>query len=132
LSHYRIAVATNGNEGLEDVVSKVFGRTRTFTILDVVDEKIEEVTVLENPGASYKYGAGPIVVKMLVDKSVDVVLAYVLGFGAAGLLKQHSIKHIPIKPNMKVGEATKEAIQRIKEERTNEVRREYQKTNQTI
>jgi predicted Fe-Mo cluster-binding NifX family protein len=124
LNHYRIAVATNGNKGLEDVVSNVFGRAKTFTILDVVDQKIEGVTVLKNPGASYKYGAGPIVVKMLVDKGVDVVLAYVLGYGATGLLNQHCIKHIPIKPNMKVGEATREAIQRIKEESINEVRRE--------
>ena len=118
MNHYRIAVATNGNKGLEDVVSNVFGRAKTFTILDVIDEKIDGMTVLENPGASYKYGAGPIVAKMLLDKGVDVVLAHVLGFGAAGLLNQHSIKYIAIKPKMKVGEAIREVIQRIKEEST--------------
>ena len=116
MNKYRIAVATNGNDGLEDVVSNVFGRAKTFTIVDVVDEKIKEVTVVENPGVSYKHGAGPIVAKMLVDKSVNFVLAYVLGFGAAELLKQHNIKHIPIKPNTKVGEAAKEAIRKLKEE----------------
>ena len=112
----RIAVATNGNKGLEDVVSNVFGRAKTFTIVDVLNEKIKGVTVVENPGRSYKYGAGPIVAKMLVDKGVDFVLAYVLGFGAAGLLKQHNIKHISIKPNTKVREALREAIQKLKEE----------------
>jgi len=52
---------------------------------------------------------------MLVDKGVDLVLVYVLGFGAAGLLKQHNIKHISIKPNTKVGEALREAIHKLKE-----------------
>ena len=112
----RIAVATNGNDGLEDVVSNVFGRAKTFTIVDAEDEKITGVTVVENPGVSYKYGAGPIVAKMLVDKGVDLVIAYVLGLGAAGLLKQHNIKHIAIKPNTKVGEAAREAIHKLKEE----------------
>jgi predicted Fe-Mo cluster-binding NifX family protein len=116
LKEYRIAVATNGNAGLEDVVSNVFGRANTFTIVDVLDEKIKGVTVVENPGGSYKYGAGPIVAKMLVDKGVDFVLAYVLGFGAAGLLKQHNIKHIPIQPNTKVEELLRETIRRLEEE----------------
>ena len=109
-------MATNGNDGLEDGLSRFDGNKNTMCIVDVVDEKIKDVTVVENPGVSYKYGAGPIVAKMLVDISVDVVIAYVLGFGAAGLLKQHNIKHIPIKPNMKVEETVREAIRTLKEE----------------
>ena len=112
----KIAVATNGNNGLEDVVSNVFGRAKTFTIMDILNEKIKRVTVVENPGGSYKYGAGPIVAKMLVDKGVDFVIAFVLGFGATELLKQHNIKYIPIKPNTKVREALREAIRKLKEE----------------
>ena len=106
----RIAIATNGKDGLEDVVSTVFGRAKTFTIVNAEDEKIKSVTVVENPGLSYKHGAGPIVAKMLVDKDVDMVIAYVLGLGADDLLKQHNIKHIAIKPNTKVEKATREAI----------------------
>ena len=110
MDKHRIAVATNGNDGLEDVVSNVFGRARTFTIVDTEDEKIKGVTVVENPGASYKYGAGPIVAKMLVEQNVDLVVAYVLGMGAAGLLMQHNLKHIAIKPNTKVEKAAREAL----------------------
>jgi predicted Fe-Mo cluster-binding NifX family protein len=47
------------------------------------------VIVLENPSVSIDRGAGPIVAKMLVDKGVNLVLAYVLGSGAAGILKQN-------------------------------------------
>jgi len=114
LANLRIAVATNGNDGLEDVVSKVFGRAKTFTIVDVEDEKIKGITIVENPGVSYKYGAGPIVAKMLVDNGVNMVIAYVLGFGAEGLLKQHKIEHVPIKPNIKVETAVREVIRKNK------------------
>ena len=112
----RIAVATNEKNGLGDVVSKVFGRAKTFTIVDAEDEKIKCVTVVENPGLSYKHGAGPIVARMLADKDVDMVIAYVLGLGADELLKQHNIKHIAIKPNTKVENATREALRIQKEE----------------
>ena len=112
----RIAVATNGKDGLEDVVSNVFGRAKTFTIVDAEDDNIKGVTVVENPGVSYKHGAGPIVTMMLADKDVDVVIAYVLGLGADELLKQHNIKHIAIKPDTKVEKAIREALRIQKEE----------------
>ena len=115
LDTHRIAVATNGNDGLEDVVSEVFGRAKTFTIVDAEDEIIKCVAVVENPGASYKYGAGPIVAKMLVEKDVDLVVAYVLGMGAAGLLTQHNLKHIAIKPNTPVEKAVRAALHMNKE-----------------
>ena len=111
----RLAVATNGKKGLEDVVSNVFGRAKTFTIIDAEDENITDVRVLENSAVSYHHGAGPIAVKMLVDKGVDVVIAYVLGLGADELLKQHNIKRIAIKPNTKVEKAIREALRIQKE-----------------
>jgi len=116
LVNLRIAIATNGKDGLEDAVSNVFGRAKTFTIVDVEDGKIKGATIVENAGLSYKHGAGPIVAKMLVDKNVDVVIAYVLGLGADDLLKQHNIKHIAIKPNTKVEKAIREALRIQKEE----------------
>ena len=111
----RIAVATNEKNGLEDVVSNVFGRARTFTIVDSEDEKITSVNILENSAVSYHHGAGPIAVKMLVDEGVEVVLANELGIGASELLKQHNITIIPVKPGTNVGEATKKALRTYKE-----------------
>lgn len=106
----RIAVATNEKNGLGDVVSNVFGRAKTFTIVDAEDEKITGVTILENSAVSYHHGAGPIAVKMLVDEGVEVVLANELGIGASELLKQHNITIIPVKPGTNVAEATKKAL----------------------
>ena len=106
----RIAVATNEKKGLDDVVSNVFGRAKTFTIVDTDDEKITGVTILENSAASYHHGAGPIAVKMLVDEGVEVVLAHELGIGASELLKQHNITVMSVKPGTKVGDVTKKAV----------------------
>jgi len=78
---HRIAVATDGKKGLEDTVSNVFGRARTFTIVDVEDEKIIGTSVMENPALPYKHGAGPIAIKMLIDDGVEIVLAKELGVG---------------------------------------------------
>jgi len=115
LKKLRIAVATNGKSGLGDSVSKVFGRAKTFTIIDTEDGKITNVTMLENSAASYHHGAGPIAVKMLVDEGVEVVLANELGIGASELLKQHNIAVIPVKPGTNVADATRKALHTYRE-----------------
>ncbi len=106
----KIAVATNEKKGLDDIVSNVFGRAKTFTILHTEDKKILGVTILENSATSYHHGAGPIAVKMLVDKGVQVVLAYELGIGASDLLKQHNITVIPVKPGTTVQDAAEKIL----------------------
>lgn len=115
LKSLRIAVPTNGHNGLDDVVSNVFGRAKTFTIVDIENERVKINSIIENPGVSYKYGAGPIVAKMLVDNDVNLVLANILGCGAEGLLKQQNIEYISIKPNIKVDNVIKEVIKTKKE-----------------
>ena len=106
----RIAVPTRAHEGLDDVVSEVFGKAKTFTIVDVEDGKVMNVQVIDNPAASYDYGSGPIASKTLVDLKVDFVVAGELGPGASGLLEQHKIKRLPAKAGMKVGESVEEAL----------------------
>ena len=110
----RIAVATRGHGGLEDVVSEIFGRANTFTITDVDDGEIKDVKVLQNPAVSYKHGAGPIVVKMLVDSGVNVVLVAELGPGASALLEQHDVIRVTVKPGSSVGETIRNALVEIK------------------
>jgi predicted Fe-Mo cluster-binding NifX family protein len=106
----RIAVATDGKEGLEDVVSNVFGRARTFTIVDAEDEKIIGVSVMDNPALSYNHGAGPIAIKTLIDNGVEMVIVKELGIGASEILKQHKIDCIQAKPGTNVGDAAKRAL----------------------
>ncbi len=112
----RIAIATDGKDGLEDVVSNVFGRARTFTIVDAEDEKIVSLSVIENPALSYSHGAGPIAIKTLIDDKVEVVISNELGVGASELLWQHSILYVQAKPGTNVGTAVKEVLHTLNKE----------------
>jgi predicted Fe-Mo cluster-binding NifX family protein len=109
-----LAVPTERYNGLEDVVSEVFGKAKTFTIADVEDDKVGNVLVIENPASSYKHGSGPIVVKKLADLGVDLVLAAELGPGASELLKHHNITTISVRPHTRVSDSIKEALSKSK------------------
>jgi predicted Fe-Mo cluster-binding NifX family protein len=111
----KIAIPTKRQGGLEDVVSDVFGRANTFTILEVEKGAIKSVKVLENPAASYAHGAGPIVVKMLIDSEVNMVLAAEFGPGASELLEHHKITMILVEANIAVAKAIKEALSKLSE-----------------
>ena len=111
LEKIRIAVPTNEYKGLEDTVSEVFGRAKTFTIVDVREKVIQNVEVLDNPAASQKQGVGPIVTKMLGEAEVNIVAAGEVGPGASTLLEIYNIKKISVKPGIQVAEAIKEALQ---------------------
>jgi len=116
MGRVRIAFATNKKKSLKDSISKVFGRAQTFTVIDAEGERITELRILDNPAKTYQHGAGPIAVKMLADEGVEVVIANEVGIGASELLKQHNIEHVSVKPNTKVGEALRIAIDKLKEE----------------
>ena len=109
-----IAVPTKRHDGLEDVVSEVFGKAKTFTIVDVEDGKVKGVRVVDNPAATYQYGAGPIVVKTLLDLKTNLVVTAELGPGASGLLEQHSIRTVLVRPNTKVADSIAEALSKPK------------------
>jgi predicted Fe-Mo cluster-binding NifX family protein len=110
----RIAVPTKAHEGLEDVVSEVFGKAKTFTIVDVEDGEVEKVQVIDNPAASYEYGAGPVAVKTLADLKVNLVMSGECGPGALNLLEHYKITQFSVKRNTKVTDSIKEALSKLK------------------
>jgi predicted Fe-Mo cluster-binding NifX family protein len=109
----KVAIPTEGEKGLGDVVSEVFGRSRTFTIVDLEEETISDVHVVENPTVSYKHGAGPIVVKMLVDMEVNVVMSREFGPGALTLLEQHNVKTVKVKSGVLVSEVINKDLKKL-------------------
>jgi predicted Fe-Mo cluster-binding NifX family protein len=111
---FRIAIPTKGKEGLKDVVSEVFGRSNTFTIVDVEEGEIKNVKVLENPAVSYKHGAGPVVVKMLMDCGVNVAFSAEFGPGVSTLLDQHSVTRVTVPAGTIVSESTKNALPKVR------------------
>jgi predicted Fe-Mo cluster-binding NifX family protein len=110
----KIAVPTKAYAGLEDIVSEVFGKAKTFTIVDVENGQVKKVRVIDNPAASYDYGSGPVAVKTLADLKVNCVMAAELGPGASGLLDHHHIAKVSAKPNTKVADVIKENLTKLK------------------
>jgi predicted Fe-Mo cluster-binding NifX family protein len=110
----RIAVATHGKAGLKDEVSEVFGRSKTFTIIDVENGYIVESWVIANPAFSYEHGAGPIAVKELVDNEINLVISSELGPGASSILKHHHITAVTVKAGTTVSEAVENALKEMK------------------
>ena len=110
----RIAVATHGKAGLKDEVSEVFGRAKTFTIIDVENGYVVESSVIKNPAFSYEHGAGPIAVKELVDNEVNIVISSELGPGASSILEHHHIVMVSVKAGTEVSKAIESALKETK------------------
>jgi len=110
LRKVKVAVPTKDHSGLEDEISEVFGKAKTFTIADIENGKIVSVQIIDNPASSYVHGSGPIVAKMLADLKVNIVLVAGIGPGASELLDHLQIKKILVKPDMKVIETIKKNL----------------------
>ena len=110
----KLAIPTKGSEGIEDVVSDVFGRAERFTIIEIRNGSIANVEVVDNSAALYKHGAGPIVVKMLADMSVTAVAAREFGIGASTLLDQNNIKKFKVNTGIPVREAVETVLKKQK------------------
>ena len=109
----KLAIPTEGEKGIKGKVSEVFGRAKTFTIVEILGDSVNNVEVVENPAVSYKQGAGPIAVKMLVDLGVTVVAAREFGPGASALLEHHNVGMVTVKPGMIVDEVVKDVLKGV-------------------
>ena len=78
--------------------------------MEVEDKEIQALKVVENPALSYEHGAGPIAVKELVDKKVDLVIASQFGYGASSILAQHNVTVVFAEAGTKVGKAVEDAL----------------------
>jgi predicted Fe-Mo cluster-binding NifX family protein len=106
----RLALPTKGDRGMRDVISDVFARAATFTLVDVVDGEVKNVKVEENTASALKQGTGPLVTKTLKENGVEVVVAGELGSGARTLLEMSGIRTVQVDPGVKVKDALDEAL----------------------
>jgi len=105
-----VAVPTEGDRGIRDRVSGVFAKAPYFTFVEVVGGKRTGVTVEENEASGLSQGTGPLVMKNLKDKGVDVVLAGDIGPGAKTLMEIGGIGLSRIEPGTRVSEAIRRYI----------------------
>lgn len=87
-----MAATTKG--GLDDLVSEVFGRCATFTMVDVEGKEIKGADVVPNQFAGGTGGVGIQVAQMAVKEKVRAVLAGRFGPNATQVLEQAGIEMV--------------------------------------
>ena len=102
----RIGIVTNGYKGLNDELSEVFARASTITLIDmdIKTKNYKIVEILKNEAVDFSHGAGPILIKTLIDKGVDIVVGPNIGVGTQELMKEKKIRFLKFKPGIKVSE----------------------------
>jgi predicted Fe-Mo cluster-binding NifX family protein len=106
-----IAVPTEGDRGIRDRVSGIFAKAPFFTFVEVIDKQRGEINVQENEASKLAQGTGPIVMKNLKDRGVDVVLAGEVGPGAKTMMEMSGIRLWKIEAGTKVSEAVSRYIE---------------------
>ena len=106
----RLAVPTKDVGGMETTVSDVFGRAKTFTIIDINGKEIEKVKVIRNSATTFKQGAGPIAVKTLTDEGVNAVVATEFGPGVSTLLELLNVTMVKVKRGISVADTVQQIL----------------------
>jgi len=85
---------TTGKGGIDDVVSQVFGRSQTITIVNVDEssKNIDDVSILASPGANLGGGAGIETARFMVSQGVNAVISGNYGVNSGGILTQAGIR----------------------------------------
>lgn len=106
-----IAIPTEGDRGMRDRVSGIFAKAPFFTFVEVIDSRRGEISVQENEASKLAQGTGPLVMKNLKDRGVDVVLAGKMGPGAKTLMEISGIRIWKIEAGTIISEAISRYIE---------------------
>jgi len=110
LAKEKIVVATQGPGGLDDYVSPVFGRCPTYTIVDIENGKITNVSVQQNPAMMSPMGAGIQAAQTIANLGANVAIAGNFGPNAFTALTSLGIKVIAGVMGIKVKDAVERYI----------------------
>ena len=106
----RVMVATQGSGGLDDIVSPVFGRAPSFTIVEAEGSRIDLVEAFRNPYMGGFWGGGIQIAQMAASKGVKAVIAGSVGPNASSTLAQFGITAITGYSGLTVKEAVSQAL----------------------
>lgn len=102
-----IYIAATNRGGVDDQVSPVFGRARTFTVVEVEDGKILGASVVDNPFQGAPGGAGIRAAQFVAEKHPRAVFAGNFGPNVAEALAQAGIAMVPV-----TGLTVREAVEK--------------------
>ncbi len=103
----RVAVASRGLGGLDDVVSEVFGRSPYFALVDIERARVKTAKSIKNMAAGRQHGAGPLICTRLSRLGVNVVIAGNFGPTVSDILKEAGIQSVTATPGTKVDDAVR-------------------------
>ncbi len=101
----KILIPTQGNGGLDDIVSPVFARAPSFTIVEVEGKEIKKTEVETNTAASGFGGVGIQAAQFAANKGVNVIITGSIGPNASMVLSQAGIQVVTGFQGMKVKDA---------------------------
>ncbi|MFC1505595.1 NifB/NifX family molybdenum-iron cluster-binding protein [Thermoproteota archaeon] len=108
----RIAIASKGFNGLDDIIPDVFGRAPAFTIIDMEDNIVKNIKTEKNLSYELAHGAGPLICTKLIKLDTNIVIASEFGPTVSSILKEAQINQIKAKPGTKVKDAIKEFLKK--------------------
>ncbi|MCD6484508.1 MAG: dinitrogenase iron-molybdenum cofactor biosynthesis protein [Candidatus Odinarchaeota archaeon] len=91
----RIAFATQGAGGINDIVSPIFGRCPTYTIVEIDNGQIINTKVIQNYAGGAIRGAGIQAAQIIASEGVTTVVAGSFGPNASMALGSMGIRMIP-------------------------------------
>ena len=92
-----IAVPSNGDGGLSEMMNSRFGRCPSFTLVTVENGEIIAVKTVPNPGARDMGSAGIHAAEIIGSNNTNVLIAGLIGPNAAKTLEPLNVKvfHAP-------------------------------------
>ena len=102
---FKVAIACEGNGGLDDVVSPRFGRCPAFTIVTIENGAVKNVEVMPNQAVYAARGAGIAAVQALASRGVNIIAAGRFGPWASSASAQFGIQLLIVPPGMRVRDA---------------------------
>ncbi len=107
----RVAVAAEGPEGLDAIVSYTFGRAPYFVLVEVVEGRISGATSHSNPYADAPSAAGPSAAQFVASLGAQVAIAGDFGINAVQALMGLGIRPVSGYAGMRVRDAVEAYLQ---------------------
>lgn len=92
------------------MVSPMFGRCPSFTVVEIEGKNIKNVKVLPNQYVSSPSGVGIAVVQMLANEGVRYILAGRFGPNVSAVSGQLGIQMVMAQPGVKIKDAINQYI----------------------
>jgi len=105
----RVAVPVDRDMGVNSPVAYRFARAPYFAIVDIDNGKISSISVVPNPNAMARGGAGPAAAQWLANQHVNVVLTPQVGPNAAAALNAMGIRILIASPGTPLIQALRSA-----------------------